>query len=131
MAKNTTYSEQLSSPKWQRKRLEVFERDNFTCLSCGATGEQLQIHHVNYVYGKLPEDYETSELITLCKECHECITAKIKQCNWIVRIMGNSVEKLDLVSDILFAVSNKYSVEALKSTLKHIESINNTDEYDF
>lgn len=128
---NNTYSKQLQSPKWQRKRLQVLERDNFTCLSCGDTGEQLQIHHINYVYGKLPEDYELGEMITLCRDCHESVTVKIKQCNWVIRQMGKSVEKLDILTDILFALSNRYKVEVLNETLKYIETLDKKDNYDF
>ena len=29
------YSEQLKSPKWQKKRLEIMQRDKFTCQLCG------------------------------------------------------------------------------------------------
>ena len=29
------YSEKLKDPRWQKKRLEILERDNFRCQYCG------------------------------------------------------------------------------------------------
>ncbi len=65
------YSEKLKDPRWQKKRLEVFQRDNFTCRCCGSTTKTLHCHHLNYVYGREPWEYEISELTTLCCDCHE------------------------------------------------------------
>jgi len=31
-----TYAEQLKSPKWQKKRLNIMERDQFRCQDCGS-----------------------------------------------------------------------------------------------
>jgi hypothetical protein len=63
------YSEKLKHPKWQRKRLEVLQRDNFTCVKCGDTETELHVNHLKY----LGEPYETplSALETLCKNCHK------------------------------------------------------------
>lgn len=63
-----TYSEKLKSPKWQRKRLEIFNRDNFTCTKCGDTERQLQVHHLKYT-GE-PYDAPNENLITVCEYCH-------------------------------------------------------------
>lgn len=66
-----TYSEKLKDPRWQRKRLEVFNRDNFTCQDCGNAKKTLHVHHKNYYPGKEPWEYNNNNLITLCFECHE------------------------------------------------------------
>ncbi len=71
------YSEQLKSPLWQRKRLKIMERDNFTCQNCFSTQNQLQVHHKYYSKDKKAWEYFDSSLITLCSQCHEDIT-KIK-----------------------------------------------------
>lgn len=68
-----TYAEQLKSPKWQRKRLEIFERDNFTCKLCGNTEDTLHVHHKEYINGKKCWEYENSYLDTLCVHCHDVI----------------------------------------------------------
>ena len=62
------YSEKLKSPKWQKKRLEVLNRDNFKCCSCGDEETELHVHHLKYT-GE-PYDAPLEDLQTLCKHCH-------------------------------------------------------------
>lgn len=68
-----TYSEKLKDPRWQKKRLEVFERDNWTCKICGCKDKTLHVHHKFYFsdYDTNPWDYDGLLLETLCKDCHE------------------------------------------------------------
>lgn len=66
---NKTYSEKLRDPRWQRKRLEVMQRDNFTCQYCKNDELTLNVHHMKY--GKEPWDIDSKYLITLCESCHE------------------------------------------------------------
>jgi 5-methylcytosine-specific restriction endonuclease McrA len=66
-----TYKEKLQSPKWQKKRLEILQRDNFQCVECGDTESQLHVHHIMYKKGLDPWDYENELLNTLCSTCHE------------------------------------------------------------
>jgi len=63
------YSEKLRDPRWQKKRLEVFERDNWRCRFCGNKHDTLMVHHCRYLSGKEPWDYPTELLITLCEDC--------------------------------------------------------------
>lgn len=65
-----TYSEKLKDPRWQKKRLEVFNRDGFTCKSCESTKKTLHVHHLNYIAGREPWDYDLEYFITLCEDCH-------------------------------------------------------------
>lgn len=65
------YTEKLKDPRWQKKRLEVLERDNWACQSCGDDESTLHIHHRKYIPDKDPWDISKDFLITLCKECHE------------------------------------------------------------
>lgn len=62
--------ERLQDPRWQRKRLEIMQRDKFMCQCCHETSLHLNVHHKYYENGKDPWDYEDKTLITLCKECH-------------------------------------------------------------
>lgn len=63
------YSEKLKSPKWQKKRLEILNRDNFKCCLCGDTETELHVHHLKYS-GPNPENAPNENLETLCKHCH-------------------------------------------------------------
>ncbi len=66
-----TYSEKLKDPRWQKKRLRILERDEFTCQKCESETKTLHVHHKYYLHGKDPWDYDDAVLITLCFECHE------------------------------------------------------------
>jgi hypothetical protein len=68
-----TYSEKLKDPRWQKIRLKVLERDNFTCVCCDETTKQLHVHHCYYVSKREPWDYHTNTLVTLCADCHKSI----------------------------------------------------------
>lgn len=63
------YLEKLRSPKWQKKRLEILSRDNFTCQYCKDTETELQIHHLEY--NGEPWNVSNDKLVTLCRNCHE------------------------------------------------------------
>lgn len=67
----STYSERLKDPRWQRKRLEIFERDGFACRVCGDTKKELQVHHIMYLAGLEPWNYPGEVLVTLCVAHHE------------------------------------------------------------
>jgi len=64
-----TYSEKLKDPRWQKKRLEIFNRDDWKCLNCGATTKTLIVHHLKYDGD--PWKVENEFLKTLCEDCHE------------------------------------------------------------
>lgn len=66
-----TYAEKLKDPRWQKKRLEVLNRDGFQCRFCGDDKTELQVHHITYYSDVEPWDYHHSDLYTLCKYCHE------------------------------------------------------------
>lgn len=65
-----TYAEKLKDPRWQRRRLEVFNRDNFTCIYCGEKTKELQVHHVLYLSSRDPWEYDENHLVTACIDCH-------------------------------------------------------------
>lgn len=116
MDKKETYADYLRSPLWQRKRLEIFERDNFTCQHCGTREKELQVHHMSYSHGTKPWEYPNDKLITLCKDCHENET----QC---------SRELYDNFKDLKSAFTEKgLSIELLNSMLEKIsECLRNED----
>ena len=68
-----TYAEKLKDPRWQKKRLEVFERDNFTCQICNSKDETLNVHHKKYSKSGNPWDIYSKFLITYCEDCHKIV----------------------------------------------------------
>lgn len=75
----TTYWELLKDPRWQRMRLEVMQRANFQCESCGRGNVTLHVHHTYYEKGHKPWEYDNAALRVLCEECHSCIEANIQE----------------------------------------------------
>lgn len=65
-----TYFEKLKDPRWQKKRLEVLEAGNWTCVDCGDKDSTLHVHHRQYFKGREPWEYEVGQLEVLCEECH-------------------------------------------------------------
>lgn len=68
-----TYSDKIKDPKWQKKRLEILNRDGFRCLACGDTKNTLHVHHCYYVTGREPWEYHGKALKTLCIKCHDAV----------------------------------------------------------
>ena len=66
------HEKELSSPKWKKKREEVFERYGKQCVECGST-KNIQVHHLIYRKGHHLWEYNVNELIPLCKKCHQKI----------------------------------------------------------
>ena len=65
------YQEKLKDVRWQKKRLQIMERDKWKCAECGCDDKTLNVHHVKYLTGKDPWDYPDDNFVTLCKDCHE------------------------------------------------------------
>lgn len=66
------HAKELASPKWKKKREEVFERYGKQCVECGST-KNIQVHHLIYRKGHHLWEYNVNELIPLCKKCHQKI----------------------------------------------------------
>lgn len=108
-----TYYEKLKDPRWQKKRLEVMQRDGFDCTSChDGTTSTLNVHHrVAYRKNTDPWDYELDELVTLCESCHAEIS-----------------EYVSSITSIVLNVSN--NVDAAKELYKIIALLDGMDPYD-
>ncbi len=65
-----TYQKKLKDPRWQKKRYEIFTRDNWTCRGCRNTNVELHVHHKVYYPNRDPWDYSSDDLMTYCKLCH-------------------------------------------------------------
>ena len=117
------YFEKLKDPRWQKRRLEIMQRDGFSCVSCGSSTGTLNVHHcVPYRKNCNPWDYGNRELITLCEECHEVISTNIANSQEI--IMGMSKDKNSSIEMfwLLFEIEGIQS-ESIKSITEIIALI--------
>ncbi|HUD10853.1 MAG TPA: hypothetical protein VMS08_00460 [Candidatus Saccharimonadia bacterium] len=104
------YAIKLQDARWQKKRLEVFERDKWKCRYCG--GDQLlQAHHIKYEFGRDPWDYPLHYFITLCDGCHKHETANRKITEKMLLITlaqkGWDCDVVGLLAKILVEIDNK------------------------
>lgn len=65
------YAIKLLDPRWKIKRIDILERDNYQCRSCGDKDNVLHVHHKFYIDNNDPWDYDDSVLMTLCQACHK------------------------------------------------------------
>jgi len=94
-----TYKEKLLDPRWQKKRLQILDRDNFTCQCCADNTRTLNVHHKSYFNN--PWDVDNAELITYCSDCHLLIELikKVRDFDKIKKII-----KKNLFAATLYAV---------------------------
>lgn len=85
------YARKLLDPRWQRKRLQILQRDGFTCQVCGDTKTTLHVHHKAYRSGSAPWEYPSDWLVTLCAPCHEAETDQMND------VIHDVVQELKLV----------------------------------
>lgn len=72
------YSKKLLDPRWQKKRLEILNRDNWCCQICGDDQNTLHVHHRRYIPNREPWDIPNELLATLCAACHESETNELE-----------------------------------------------------
>jgi len=63
------YQDKWKDPRWQKRRLEVFARDDWRCRLCNNGKRTLAVHHRVYSSGN-PWDEPMDDLVTLCEDCH-------------------------------------------------------------
>lgn len=107
---STAYADKLLDPRWQKKRILILQRDNFTCQQCYSTENTLMVHHLYYGKNLDPWEAEDDWLITLCKECHDYYHERIPQCHKIVTDMMKIKLKNTFItgcaSDLFESVNN-------------------------
>ena len=65
------YRELLQDPKWKIKASFIRKRDNHTCCRCKKKSHRLQVHHIKYIDGLMPWEYDNELLESLCSTCHK------------------------------------------------------------
>lgn len=71
------YHEYMSSKSWSDKRQKRLELDKHECRLCGSK-ERLEVHHKPASYSKIPNESIDNDLTTVCVECHDLITNRIR-----------------------------------------------------
>ena len=95
-----TYAEKLKDPRWQKKRLQIMERDDFTCGNCGRQDKSLAVDHKVYRTGRDPWDYPDHFLWTVCDDCHQTLTDYRQRFRDHIGMMTTAMlEKLEWVLD--------------------------------
>jgi hypothetical protein len=89
------YREDLLDPKWQKKRLKIFERDKWTCQFCGSKKKTLAVHHKKYLKGKRPWQYPDKLLTTACEPCHTLLYKKDLIREKLAELEGKITEKFN------------------------------------
>lgn len=129
-----SYDKKLKSPKWQRKRLKIMDRDNFSCCICGDNTSSLNVHHLFYDKEiKQPYDYPDDSLLTVCDNCHNDIhSSKIGAYSLILMNLFVKLTDSDrsFVNELISEINRKKVIydmtekEAIKITL--LEYIRNS-----
>lgn len=106
------YSEKLLDPRWQKRRLQLLEKAEWTCSACGEEKETLHVHHGAYLKGFDPWDYPDEMLHVYCHDCHEFAHEKDAI---FMRWYGSlNIQELESLSDNLPAIQrNAFLLEFL------------------
>jgi hypothetical protein len=69
MERKQFYIQRLRDPRWQKRRLDILQRDDFSCQWCHHKNKELVVHH--WWYEGEPWEAPDEALMTMCVECHE------------------------------------------------------------
>ena len=120
------YKQLLKHPFWQKKRLEILNRDGWKCIKCNDQFSNLQIHHLYYKPNLLPWEYPDECFETLCELCQK----KKKYLKWLLSD-GITILKKDFsneeVDSIYFSIESKLKSNFHSQSAKnYMESIKST-----
>lgn len=59
--------------QYKNWRMQVFERDGFSCIICGQVGGELNAHHIKPWKDNIDLRFDINNGITLCEDCHKKI----------------------------------------------------------
>ena len=61
---------------WEKKRLEILQRDNFECQICkeeGGFAPATTVHHILHLENRPDLALEDDNLMTVCEACHNIL----------------------------------------------------------
>ena len=128
------YFEKLKDPRWQKRRLDIFTRDDYECVSCGSKDKTLTVHHKYYDNNLEPWEYENDSLITLCIDCHEGEQGYSKLIHpWFNKEFKTkfSTYDLEVLTNALEKVKSKYTMSELAQIISEVFDNKKKQDYLF
>ena len=121
-----TYSELLRDPRWQKKRLHIFERDGWACTRCRDTVSPLNVHHKYYLPNTEPWDYPDDALTTHCDLCHD----KVEFLKWFrksaLHILAATFDPMDIsniYSTVCRTLMNNQHNDSARKYMANVRSL--------
>ena len=129
------YQDQLKSPKWQKKRLDILNLRGFKCEKCNCEENQLHVHHRFYLKNRKAWEYDNDVFQVLCHICHEKEhkkeDSKIEQIidkkwitfiNYFELVYINDPSSFEYMCGLLYALNNKCNKEDLETISSVVNS---------
>jgi 5-methylcytosine-specific restriction endonuclease McrA len=97
-----SYSEQLKDPRWQKRRLEIMKKNDFSCQECEETDKTLHIHHGTYLRDKSLWEYPDKLLHCLCEDCHQRLQVEFEKLTFYLgTLSGPEITEINYNLEIL------------------------------
>jgi len=98
-----SYRDQLKDKRWHIKRNAILLRDNHQCknTNCKHRNDNsviIEVHHLDYIDGKMAWEYPDDMLVSLCRICHESEQLRPKEEKYLINALRM---KGFLLSDLL------------------------------
>lgn len=113
-----TYSEKLRDPRWQKKRLEIMNRDGFKCRDCGSDVITLSVHHHRYKANAEPWEYPAHDLGTFCQPCHDARHAQLKLLRTAIECFASQLTAAEIER---FYTALMFKGDALEAIMKIVK----------
>ncbi len=113
-----TYAEKLKDPRWQKRRLELFDKADWTCKECHTKTETLHAHHGYYERGLEPWEYPDEVMHVVCEGCHK---ETQRYLNEVYREIGK-LDKLGLfvLGQMLLGIRHNYDTTKVLRLLDRV-----------
>ncbi len=100
------YAEKLKDPRWQKCRLEVLDRNNWTCQYCNDTKATLHVHHLCYnSVTRDPWDVDTYALLCICEVCH-----KVEHLKDLTELESAIISQIQITAMCFSGTSELYNI---------------------
>jgi len=81
--------------QWQATRLQVLQRDNWTCVYCAFRAKKFMM--VNHIGAE--DNHQLENLETVCKPCHSILHIGINAMNGYLTVIESTADQTDIVRE--------------------------------